>query len=240
MARTGRVALITGATRGIGRELALGLAQDGFELALMARTHRDLTELVTELWNRTGRHGDHTVHTVDVADQSSIQRAIFAIHQHYGRIDVLVNNAGTYTPGGIELTEQELDHVLRVNLVAPFLLMQAVLPVMKQQGAGHVFNIASRAGKIGFSGDGAYVASKFGLVGLSESIYREYASAGISVTALCPGWTNTGMAQEAGTPLAPEQMIQPSDILETLRWLLRLTPSVRVKEVVMECRESIT
>ena len=240
MARTGRIALITGATRGIGREVAIGLAQDGYELALMAKTHRDLTELVTEIWNRTGRHGDHTEYTVDVADQQAIQKAIFAIHQHYGRIDVLVNNAGAYTPGGIELTEQELDHILQVNLVAPFLLMQAVLPVMKQQGMGHVFNIASRAGKVGFAGDGAYVASKFGLVGLSESIYREYAASGISVTAICPGWTNTGIAQEAGTPLAVDKMIQPSDILETLRWLLRLTPPVRVKEVVMECRESIT
>lgn len=239
MARTGRVALISGATRGIGRETALGLAQDGYDLALLARTHRDLTELVSELWTRTGRHGDHTIHAVDIADQQVIQKTVFAVHQHYGRIDVLVNNAGAYVSGGIELSEQELEHILQVNLVAPFLLMQAVLPVMKQQGSGYVFNIASRAGKVGFAGDGAYVASKFGLVGLSESIYREYASAGISVTALCPGWTNTGMAQEAKTPLAPEQMIQPSDILETLRWLLRLTPSVRVKEIVLECRESI-
>jgi len=240
MARTGRVALITGATRGIGRDVALGLAQDGFELALMARTHRDLTELINELWTRTGRHGDHTAHQVDVADQQAIQKAIYTIHQHYGRIDVLVNNAGAYTPGSLELTEQELDHVLRVNLVAPFLLMQAVLPVMKQQGAGYVFNIASRAGKVGFAGDGAYVASKFGLVGLSESIYREYAAAGVSVTALCPGWTNTGMAQEAGTPLPPQEMIQPSDILETIRWILRLTPAARVREVMLECRNSIS
>jgi 3-oxoacyl-[acyl-carrier protein] reductase len=239
MVRNGKVALITGATRGIGRAVAFGLAQDGYDLALTARTQMDLSDLLAELQSRNDLHGDHTVHVLDVSDSEAIQSAIVEIHKHYGRIDVLVNNAGAYIPGGTELAIQEMDRMLRVNLLAPFQFMQAVLPMMKHQGTGHVFNIASRAGKVGFAGDGGYVASKFGLVGLSESIYRECASAGISVTALCPGWTNTAMAQDAGTPLTEEEMIQPRDILETLRWLLRLSPSVRVKEVILECRHSL-
>ena len=95
-------------------------------------------------------------------------------------------------------------------------------------------------GMVGFAGDGGYVAGKFGLVGLSASVYREYASAGIGVTAICPGWTDTAMAAASNTPLASEEMIQPSDILETMRWLLRLSPAVRVREVMLECGRSIT
>jgi len=232
-----KVAIVTGASRGIGREVAAGLAQDGYHLALIARTYRDLADLVSELPQPSG---EHSVHVVDVVDPRAIAGSIETILDRHGRVDVLVNSAGAYKPGGLELSGQELEHMLRVNLVAPFLFMQAVLPVMKAQGTGHVFNIASRAGKVGFAGDGAYVASKFGLVGLSESIYREFAEAGVSVTSLCPGWTNTGMAQEAGTPLSPEEMIQPSDLLETMRWLLRLSPAARVREVMLECRRSIS
>ena len=232
-----QVAIVTGASRGIGREVAAGLAHDGYELALIARGRVELERLAGELPTTGDRQ--HSLHVVDVSDPDAIEATMTAILAHHGRVDVLVNNAGAYTAGGIELSAAEFEKMLKVNLVAPFLFMKAALPVMKAQGCGHVFNVASRAGKVGFAGDGGYVASKFGLVGLSESIYREFADAGIAVTAICPGWTDTRMASESKTPLPPEEMIQPSDILETVRWLLRLTPSVRVREVVMECRRSI-
>ena len=110
---------------------------------------------------------------------------------------------------------------------------------MRAQRTGYIVNIASRAGKIGFAGEGVYCAEKFGLVGLSESVYRELAGDGIKVTTLCPGWVNTDMAQAAGTPLSAPDMIQPADILQTIRWLLSLTPATCVREVVIECLKSI-
>lgn len=231
------VAIVTGASRGIGRELASGLARDGFELALIARTRSDLERLASDLPADGGR--EHSVNVIDVADADAIEAGMGDVLRRHGRVDVLVNDAGAYVAGGLGLTATEFEMMVKVNLVAPFLFMKAAIPAMKAQGRGHVFNVASRAGKVGFAGDGGYVASKFGLVGLSESVYREFADAGIAVTSICPGWTNTAMAVDSNTPLTAEEMIQPSDILETIRWLLRLTPSVRVREVILECRLSI-
>jgi 3-oxoacyl-[acyl-carrier protein] reductase len=218
--------------------VALGLADDGYELALVARGQEALEQLARELPDDGGRV--HSVHVVDVSDAEGIEAATAAILARHGRVDVLINNAGAYTSGGLGLVADEIDQMIRVNLVAPFLFMRAALPVMLEQGSGHVFNVASRAGLVGFAGDGGYVASKFGLVGLSASVYREYSAAGIGVTAICPGWTDTAMAAESATPLPPDEMIQPADILETVRWILRLSPAARVREVMLECRLSIS
>jgi len=232
-----KVAIVTGASRGIGRSVALGLAQDGFAVALVARGREELESLASKLDRRAGV--GHSVHPADIGDAAAIETTFKEILNRHGRVDALVNNAGIYLPGSLDLRAAELEGMLRVNLLAPFLFMRAALPVMKAQASGHVFNIASRAGKVGFSGDGGYVASKFGLVGLSESVYRQFAESGISVTAIGPGGTDTDMAQDAGTPLSAEEMIQPADIVETIRWLLRLTPAARVREVILECRRSI-
>ena len=130
--------------------------------------------------------------------------------------------------------------MLDTNLTAQFVFLSAVIPVMKEQKSGYIFNVASRAGKIGFAGSGGYSASKFGLVGLNESLYRELTPLGISVTALCPGWVNTNMAYEAGTTLKGKQMIQPDDLFKTIKWLLSLSPGACVKEVVLETPYSIS
>lgn len=233
-----RVAIVTGASRGIGRAMAIGLAEDGFEVALLARGRAELEALASTLVIGSGV--EHSVHAVDVADAAAVADAMALILGRHGRVDVLVNNAGAYVAGGLDLSVPDFELMLKVNLVAPFLFMKAALPIMKAQGSGYVFNVASRAGKVGFAGDSGYVAAKFGLVGLNESIYRQFAEAGISVTSLNPGWTNTSMARESGTPLAEDEMIQPSDILETVRWLLRLSPAARVREVMLECRLSIS
>ncbi len=99
--------------------------------------------------------------------------------------------------------------------------------------------VASRAGKVGFGHGGSYGASKFGLVGLNESLYREFADSPIRVTAICPGWVNTDMAQSPKCPVEPDYMIQVEDIFGTLEWLLSLSPQTCVKEVLIECKGSI-
>lgn len=235
-----KTALITGASKGIGRELAIGLAQDGYNVVLTARSQDLLKGVLEEIKSKNpNTAAEHIIHALDVTDFAQVRQVIKDTVDKYGRIDVLVNNAGTYTTGTFALSVEEFEYQQKVNLTAPFVFMQEVVPVMKRQKDGYIINIASRAGKIGFATDGGYVAGKFGLVGLNESVYRELSTYGIRVTALCPGWTNTAMAYEAGTPLAGTDMIQPADILKTVRWLLNLSPSVRIKELVMECKDSI-
>ena len=110
---------------------------------------------------------------------------------------------------------------------------------MKSNKEGHIINISSRAGKYGFPGSGIYSASKFGLNGLTESLYREYVSTGVKVTTICPGWVNTDMAFEANSPYKAAEMIQPEDIVKAVKFLLDLSGPTCIKELVIESSKSI-
>jgi len=232
------VAIITGASRGIGRELAIGLAQDGYNLVMIARSGSALKSVLNEIEGLAPtKTTQHTIHSADVSDDKLINEIVTDTKERFGKINLLINNAGVYTPGTLDIPVQSFAQMVKVNLKGPFTLMKAVIPIMKEQKSGHVINIASRAGKIGFAGDGAYGASKFGLVGLNESLYRELATSGISLTAICPSWVKTEMAE--GAPIDGSEMIQPNDILKTVRWLLSLSPSVRVRELTLECRNNV-
>jgi short-subunit dehydrogenase len=232
------VAVITGASRGIGRELAIGLAQDGFNLVMIARSGDALKSVLNEVEGLSPtKITQHTIYSMDVSDDKLVPEVVADTKEKYGKINLLINNAGMYSPGSLDIPIQSFEDMVRVNLMAPFVWMKAVIPIMKEQKSGYVINIASRAGKIGFIGDGAYGASKFGLVGLNESLYRELASSGICFTAICPSWVNTKMAD--GAPMEVGEMIQPNDILKTVQWLLSLSPSVRVRELTLECRNNV-
>ncbi len=185
-----KVAIITGASRGIGREVAIGLARDGYSVVLVARSKGDLKKVLDKINTEPVKGAStaiHMMYAVDVADAQCIKKIVRDSVKKYGHIDVLINNAGAYFRGTYSVTLKELEYMLRVNLIAPFAFMQEVIPIMKDQKDGYIINIASRAGKIGFSDEGAYAASKFGLVGLNESVYRELSTYGIRVTAICPG-----------------------------------------------------
>jgi 3-oxoacyl-[acyl-carrier protein] reductase len=235
------VAIITGASKGIGKACAIGLAQKGYRTVLVARTETTLQEVAHEIREQHIRNTEQTplVYPLDVTDKDKVQRFVQDIVEQLGRIDVLINNAGLTIKGSLNMSVAEFEQLFKANLRAPFSFLKAVVPIMKQQQSGHIFNIASRAGKYGIAGSGGYVATKFGLVGLSESLYRELAQEGISVTAICPGWVNTEMAQYAGTPLSHEDMIQPKDVMKTIQWVLDLSPGACVKEIVIECHKSI-
>ncbi len=231
------VAIVTGAGRGIGRAVCLGLAADGYRVALVARTEADLRTVADQIAAAAGDPGDDStlLLPLDVADVSAVEQAVATVRERFGRIDLLFNNAGAIKLGTLDLNSEDITGLYEVNLRGPFAFMRAVVPVMKQRQSGHIFNIASKAGKIGFAGCGAYSATKFGLVGISESVYRELAPHGIKVTALCPSWVDTDMARTGGTPLDASQMIQPDDIMNTIRWLLSLSPAACVRELVIEC-----
>ena len=214
------VAVVTGGSRGIGKAVARELAGWGYRLVLVAHlAGADLPD----------------IEAVDLADAEAVRLAAAAIAARHGRVDLLFNGAGISIPGSFDLDEAVFSRLLAVNLRAPFLFMREIIPVMLRQGQGRIINVASRNGKVAVAGLGGYSASKFGLMGLGESAYRELSAGGISVTTICPGWVNTDMAAGEGASLAPEKMIQPEDIACTVRWLLSLGTSVRVMDVLLEC-----
>jgi len=235
------VAIITGASQGIGKACAIGLSQAGYRPVLVARTESKLQDVANEIEARDikGEVQKPLIYPLDVTDYAKVQQFVREIDNRFGRVDLLVSNAGILRRGTLDVSVSDFEKIIQTNLVSPFVLLKEVLPLMKKLGKGHIFNVASRGGKVGFAGEGAYDASKFGYVGLSESLYREVAREGISVTAICPGWVNTEMAQQGGATLSAEEMIQPEDILKTIQWVLELAPNTCVREVVLEPSKSI-
>jgi 3-oxoacyl-[acyl-carrier protein] reductase len=232
-----KIAIVTGAGKGIGKAIALGLSQFNYKVVLIGRTKADLENVAKRIVAENGV--TPVIFAFDISNSEFIRKTVKEIINEFGQIDVLVNNAGIYFGGSTDLSEEDFRKMMDVNLTAQFIFLQEIVPVMKRQESGYIFNVASRAGKIGFSQSGGYSASKFGLIGLNESLYRELVPLGIRVTALCPGWVNTKMAFEAGTTLQPEQMIQPEDLFLTLRWLLELSAGTCIKEVVLETPLSV-
>jgi len=225
------IALVTGGSRGIGRAAAEELAREGYKVALIARTPERLEAAARELVETLGLDAEHAPVTfaLDVGDGQAVGDAVDRLAAEWGRIDVLFNSAGVSIPGTLELDADTLDLLYRTNLRAPFLFMKHVIPIMRRQGSGYIFNLASRNGKIGVAGLGGY----------GEVLYRELAAQGIKVTTLCPGWVNTDMASGEGCVHPPEKMIQPEQIAATMRWLLSLGPSVSIMEVLLECTAGV-
>ena len=153
---------------------------------------------------------------------------------------IVVTGAAGFISSTFESSIDEFRQVIELNLISAHELMKAVVPVMQDQKGGHIINIASRAGKIGFATTGMYSATKFGLVGISESVYREYAEHGIKVTAICPSWVDTEMAQEAGSFLSSEEMIQTEDIAKTVNYLLDISSAASIMDIMIECRTRIS
>lgn len=237
MNSTTKVAVVTGASKGIGKAIAIGFGKLKYQTVLIGRNQNDLKNVADEISNASGPQPSHF--SVDITDSEKVKKTICEVVQLFGRIDILVNNAGIHFGGSLDLPEQDFKKMLETNLVAQLVFAQEVVPVMKNQQTGYIFNVASRSGKVGFAGGGGYSASKFGLLGLNESLYRELTPQGIKVTALCPAWVNTKMAREAGSQLAADEMIQPEDLFETIRWLLNLSDGTCVKEVVITNPKSL-
>lgn len=237
----GKTAMITGAGSGIGRACALGLADQGYQTILTGRNRSALAGVAREIKDTqdTGGTPEPFLLAMDITVREKVVSGINTVMDRFGRMDVLVNNAGIYHGGTSTLSMEHFEQQLATNLTAAFSLVKEVVPVMKKQRSGFIFNIASRSGKVGFAESGGYCASKFGLVGFTHSLVRELAEYGIRATAICPGWVATDMAYNAGTPLKGTEMIQPSDIFKTLHWLLELSPETRIKEVVIESAKSL-
>jgi len=190
----GRAALITGASRGIGRAIAVRYAEEGADLFLTA-TNRDKLEETRKLAAAHG--GKVMLHLADVSERSAVAAMIDEAVKTLGRIDVLVNNAGVYKAARlVDYEPEDFDRIMKVNLYGAFHVMQLVLRHMQARRSGKVVNIASTAGKWMSMNQSAYNASKHALVGLTRCAGLEMGPLGINVNAICPGFVETDMLEE--------------------------------------------
>jgi len=187
----GRVALVTGASQGIGRACALVLAESGAKLALCARNQEKLESLAGEI---KARGGDAQAYPLDVSSEAAIKGAVKSVVGHFGKLDILVNNAGIARDQLVmRMKRSDWDDVIATNLTAPFLLIQAAIGAMLKQRWGRIINITSIFGQIGQAGQANYSSSKAGLIGLTMAVAREVASRNITVNAVAPGFIETAM-----------------------------------------------
>jgi 3-oxoacyl-[acyl-carrier protein] reductase len=228
------VALVTGAGRGIGRAIALRLAEAGCRVAALARTQSELADTV-----RAAAEQEHSAAVLampaDVTRDDELESAVRLIIERLGRITVLVNNAGFAPPRGpaLKTSLADWDRTLATCLRAPMVLTRLVLPDMLAHGSGTIINIASIAGKRGRSGEAAYAAAKFGLIGFTQSLFADVRAHGIKVTAICPGVVDTGLIPP-NRRVDRGKFLQPDDVAtavcDVLASPLRACPT----EIVLE------
>jgi len=191
---TGKVALVTGAGRGIGRQIALTLAQNGAAVIVNYNGYKDSAEEVVAAIRQSG--GSAEAMQCNVADFASSEEFVRTVLDQYKRVDILVNNAGITRDNLImRMTEEDYDAVLDTNLKGAFNMIRHLSRSMIRQRSGRIINISSVSGVLGNAGQSNYSASKAGLIGLTKSVAREFASRGISVNAVAPGFIDTDMTR---------------------------------------------
>jgi meso-butanediol dehydrogenase/(S,S)-butanediol dehydrogenase/diacetyl reductase len=205
----GRVALVTGGGRGIGRAIALALARAGANVAVAARTVQEIEAVAAEI----AALGRRTLFLpLDVVDRAQLAAVPERLARGLGPVEILVNNAGIHFSGPVQRTDDAAwDAVLAVDLTAPFLLSRACLPAMYEAGWGRIINVASVAGRIGLKYGAAYSAAKHGLIGLTRVLAAEGARRGVTANAICPSWTETAMMDDAVATLARATNRSPAE-----------------------------
>lgn len=227
----GKVALITGGGKGIGRGIAKAFASEGCRLLLTSRTQANLERVVDELAS-TGVEVEFAV--ADVADETQMRRVFDQLTQSFGRIDLLVNNAGAFDGGPIDkLSLEDWDRVIATNLRGPFICTQQAMRMMKEQGGGRIINVGSISGQRVRFGSAPYSTSKHGLWGLTQVTALEGREHGITCCCLCPGNILTERRNESDAEVDQEPMIRVEDISEVALLMAALPPNVEMLEAIV-------
>ena len=227
----GKVAIVTGAGSGLGEATAALLARAGVSV-VVADVNEVRAKLVAESLRAEG--GAAIAVGVDVSDAQEVQSCVDAALQTFGRIDFVINNAGTdYVLPITEMAVEQWDKVIQVNLRSAFLFAKAVLPLMQKQGGGHFVNVASTAAKRAWANASAYHASKWGLVGFTRALGVEGRPYGIKATTLVPGGMQTHFFDRLDPPPNPANLQDPFNVARTILFVLAQPPECAVQEVIV-------
>jgi len=226
----GKTALITGAGRGIGRQIAIDLAKEGVNLVLCSRTEKELAETA----KACDAYGvSCAVCAADLSRMQGICKLVQTAGEAFGGVDILVNNAGVIKSDGIDgVSEEDWDLTMAVNVKAPFFLSQKLLPYMREKREGYIINICSTVALGAKPEVTSYSVSKYGMVGEAEALYKDCGEYGVKVSSIYPGVTDTEMLRSQDMPCGPDQWMQPEDISYCVLFLLKSSSRMVVKDVV--------
>lgn len=215
-----KTAIITGAGRGIGKETALLLAKNGLNIAVCSRTQCEIDSVIEEIKKLKNNNINAFGMKCDVSKPLEVNQLVQKTIDRFEGVDILVNNAGiAFISKLIDTSEEQWDKTIDINLKGTFLSTKAVLPFMLRNGSGVIINVSSGAGKIGFPNISAYCASKFGMIGLTESLAWEVSDTKILVMAICPGEVNTRMQEDLDKEYHREnksKMLRPEQIAQRI------------------------
>jgi 3-oxoacyl-[acyl-carrier protein] reductase len=217
------VAIVTGAGRGIGRAIAIELGRMGAKVVLAARSRAELEKTAQVIGAKA------SVMPTDVRKKEQVER-LFEI----GPVDILVNAAGLGVFGPVQdFKDEDFENLVETNLRGIFFTCRFVLPSMIERKRGHIINIASIAGKVGSANRVVYCATKFGVVGFTESLAEEVRQYGIRATVICPGSTDTGFSSAETAGKARERMLRPEDVAHAVRMIVTQEPNSFISEIIM-------
>jgi 3-oxoacyl-[acyl-carrier protein] reductase len=214
----GKVAIVTGASRGIGRAISVALAQETATIVLAARSIQHL-QITAEQVTKAG--GKARIVIVELTEEKSIRNLVQVTGEKLGRLDILVNSAGVTHSAELQQTStDDWDRCISINARAPFILCREALPLLKKSQAAHIINIASVVGVKGYPLQSAYTASKHALRGMTMSLAEELRSSNIRVHVLCPGGVDTDMVDRVRPDIAKDELIKPQEIAELVLYLV--------------------
>jgi len=223
------VAIVTGASRGIGRAISTALAAQGASIVLAARSLDGLRKTAEQVTSAGGRA---YVVVTDMADEDSIRNLVKVTQQNFGRLDVLVNNAGVTHSAKLEQTSTEAwDRCHQVNARGPFIICREALPLLRKAPLAHIINIASVVGVKGYPLQSAYTASKHALRGMTISLAEELKGTSIRVHLLCPGGVDTDLVSQVRPDIKKSDLIQPEEIAELVLYLVTHTGNAVIDEL---------
>ncbi len=224
-------AIITGATKGIGRALAEKFAKEGHNLAICARNEDDLKRTKADLEKQFSNIEVFEM-VADISKKTEVLSFAYAVANHFNHIDVLINNGGVFMPGAtLDEVDGKLESMMETNLYSAYYLTRAIYPIMKKHNKSHIFNICSIASQIAYPNGGSYSISKFALLGYTKVLRQELINEGIRVTAVLPGatWSDSW----AGVDLPKDRLMEANDIADTVWAAYQLSAGAVVEEIII-------